>query len=252
MMSDRMRASAESELFSRNLGKWWDRNKRNFPWRNTFDPYHVMVAEVLLHRTRANQVIPVYQDLVSRFPTVKSLSLAALDDVKRIIHPLGLHWRTNLLYEAVGKVMNQHNGRIPSGKRELESLPGVGHYIASAIRCFAYGYPEVLLDTNIVRILGKFFGIEVTSSSRRSKYIHKLCRNLLDVEQPRAFNWAMLDLGALVCKPKHPLCGSCPVGVRCSYKKTYPATPSPPPQSSQRHARAHSAVYIINTRARKE
>ncbi len=203
--------------FDRKLLGWWKRNKRTYPWRNTSDPYKVITSEVLLHRTKADNVHPVYVAFIKKYPTLKDAVNASPEELSRAIHRLGLRWRAKLLYAMTAKIMDEYGGKIPSGDDDLKSLPGVGDYIASAVRCFAFGYPEVLLDTNTVRILGRIFGLRTADGSRRSGFFMERYRFILDKEHPREFNYAMIDLGALVCAPRKPLCGVCPVNKMCSY-----------------------------------
>lgn len=217
-VSHKMGKPTSFEDFAENLSRWWKNNKREFPWRKTRQPYKILVSEILLHRTRADQVAPVYHEFLKRFPTIIALSKASIEDVKEILHSLGLSWRTELLHKMALLVIRKHEGEIPSRKEELEALPGVGHYIAAAVRCFCYGCPEVLLDTNTVRILGRIFGIEKTDSSRRSKQFRELYGSLIDQEYPRDFNYAMIDLGALVCRPRKPACNICPLAAFCTYR----------------------------------
>ena len=204
----------------RNLLEWWYKNGRRFPWRNTTNPYHILISEILLHRTRADQARKVYDELIRRFPTVQDLALSDPEEVMRILYPLGLHWRGRLLLKMAREIYQKYSGKIPSSPSELESLPGVGKYIASAVRCFAFNEPVPLLDTNTLRILGRLFGIKVTDSSRRKKYFLKLYTDLMDKRHPREFNYAMIDLGALVCTPKNPRCGECPLLSHCKYGTT--------------------------------
>ncbi len=203
--------------FRQKLLEWWRENQRVFPWRTTTDPYRILVSEVLLHRTRAGQVATLYQEFFGRFPTIADLAESPLDDVKRLLQSLGLRWRTELLHRMAAEIMEKHGGRIPSQREVLESLPGVSHYIASAVRCFAFGFPEVLLDTNTVRILGRVFGLRVTEGSRRSRRFRELYGSLLDRERPREFNYAMIDLGALVCTARNPRHSVCPFLKICKY-----------------------------------
>lgn len=207
------------DKFHRDLLNWWRRNGRKFPWRNTNNPYHILISEILLHRTRADQARSVYERLISRFPTVQDLALSDPEEIKRILYPLGLHWRSTLLLKMSREIYQKYSGVIPSSSRELESLPGVGSYIASAVKCFAFGEPVPLLDTNTLRILGRFFGIRVTDSSRRTEKFRKLYQSLMDAEHPREFNYAMIDLGALICTPKNPRCSECPLKNQCNYNR---------------------------------
>ncbi len=216
-MGSGMVTQIDFRRFSHELLNWWENNRREFAWRNTRDPYHILVSEILLHRTRAEQVVPAYREFIKRFPTIEHLSRAGRSDVQRILHSLGLHWRTELLYEMAGEIVRKRGGSIPSSTEELESLPGISHYIAAAVRSFAFGRSDVLLDTNTVRILGRVFGIKVTDNSRRSKHFRQLYESLIDTEHPREFNYAMIDLGALVCTPREPSCDICPVNNMCMY-----------------------------------
>jgi A/G-specific adenine glycosylase len=205
------------QLFRDGIIQWWEENKRDFPWRYTRDPYRILAAEVLLHRTRADQVAPVYQSFLDRFPSVNELALASSEEIRNEIKTLGLFWRIDLMREMAQELVSRFDGNIPSEKDELESLPGVSHYIATAVRCFAYRYPDAILDTNTVRICGRFLGIPVTDGSRRSKKFRGILEKLVDPEHPRSFNFAMIDLGALVCKSRNPSCSECPVKQQCFY-----------------------------------
>ena len=207
----------ETLNFSSKLLTWWDSNGRRFLWRETDDLYAIFLSEILLHRTRAEQVLPVYVRFIEEFPTLDDLSNAELDLVTHILQPIGLRWRTTLLVKAVKLMVSKHAGKIPSKMTDLKSLPGVSDYIASAISCFGYGNPEVLLDTNIVRVLGRLFNQKVTDSSRRSARFSKLANELLDRTHPKEFNYAMIDLAALICKPRRPHCDICPVKCCCLF-----------------------------------
>jgi A/G-specific adenine glycosylase len=212
-----MALQLDAEKFRESLLKWWKENGRNFPWRNTRNPYHILISEILLHRTRANQVVPVYKKFIKAFPTVQDLANANPEDVRRILRPLGLFWRNELISRMAHMIMTKFHGEIPYAKEDLEALPGVSHYIAAAVRCFSWSEAEPLLDTNTIRILGRIFGVRVTDASRRNKRFRQLYHNLIDTKHPREFNYAMLDLGALICTPKNPRCTVCPVNPQCTY-----------------------------------
>jgi A/G-specific adenine glycosylase len=201
----------------RKLLAWGRANRREFPWRESSDPYKVFVAEVLLHRTRADQVVPLYQAAVKQYPTVAALAAADRDAVHRLLHSGGLRWRIDGLLEAVRQIEHRFEGVIPQGRAELETLPGVGHYIATAVRCFAYEQPDAIVDTNTVRVVARLYGQEIKDNLRRNKTFRMLIENLLDDDQAKDFNYALLDLAALVCTPKEPECGECPVVEFCEY-----------------------------------
>lgn len=207
------------KVFREKLIQWWKHNRRSFPWRNSSNPYDILIAEILLHRTKADQVTPIYQNFLKQFSSFAAIASAPQSEVIEMLFPLGLRWRSEGLYQMALEIVEKHNGKVPEDRDNLESLPGVSHYIASAVRCFAFGSPEVLLDTNTVRIIGRLFGIPVTDGSRRSKRFRELLQSLLDPNQPGKFNLAMIDLGALVCRPNQPLCNLCPINEVCNYAR---------------------------------
>lgn len=204
------------ELHERLL-VWWTENQRDYPWRKTSNPYHVLVAEVLLHRTRADQVVPLYTRLIERYPTVQDLSKARLEDVRALLASAGLVWRVDLLLQCASEIESRFGGRVPESSEELQSLPGVGHYIASAVRCFAYGHSDAVVDTNTVRIASRLLGFATTDASRRSPAVRKIIQDLLDPARARELNFAMLDFGALVCRSGRPQCSLCPLLHMCTY-----------------------------------
>lgn len=203
--------------FSVNLLTWWKVNKRNFPWRETSDPYRILIAEVLLHRTRAAQVSPVYEKVVSHYHDINELASAKPQEIILMLNPLGLKWRARLMIEMARTISTQFSGKIPLERDELEALPGISHYIAAALRSFALNLPESILDTNTVRIVSRVFGVNVTDASRRNKKFQMMYESLMNEKRPREFNFAMLDLAALVCKSARPLCAECPVRSMCEY-----------------------------------
>jgi A/G-specific adenine glycosylase len=177
----------------------------------------VLIGEILLHSTRASQVVPIYNKFLRKYPTISALAKASFSDVTEILRPLGLLWRAEALYNMNQEIVTKFKGNIPVEKDDLMSLPGISSYIASAVRCFAFDRPEVLLDTNTVRIIGRVFGIKVTDISRRSKNFRVFYESILPKKNFRDFNYAMLDLGALVCIPSEPLCSICPISQQCVY-----------------------------------
>lgn len=205
----------------RNLIAWWRANGRSLPWRGTRQPYRVLMAEVMLQRTRAEQVAPLFQQFVRTFPSWRHVAALPLGELRRILRPIGLRWRITMIHRMAKEIATRFGGRTPRGRSELESLPGVGHYKASAVRCFAYGHPEVLLDTNTVRVLSRIRGLRRSDASRRSKLYRDELSRLLDRRCPREFNFAMLDLAALVCHPSNPDCERCPVWKQCAYGTRY-------------------------------
>ncbi len=213
----RLAKIGEAKSIRNALHRWWKEHGRPFPWRESSDPYRVLVAELLLHRTQAKQVVEVYHRFVDQYPTVESLANADPASVVALTRPLGLRWRSALLVAMAQNIVEEHHGRVPSDPSALKELPGVSDYIAGAVRCFAWGHPEPILDTNIVRITGRLVGISTRDNSRRDPMFRALAAQLVDTRHPRESNWALLDLGAQVCRPAHPRCRVCPLRGFCAY-----------------------------------
>ncbi len=165
-------------------------------------------------------MIPVYENFLQCYPELSALANAGKEDLQNSLYSLGLRWRIDLLYETVQILQYRFAGKIPHDQQSLLTLPGVSQYIAAAVRCFAWNEPEVLLDTNTVRITGRLLGWEVKDSSRRSAHFRQALETLLDREHPRDFNYALLDLAHLLClKRQPPLCGECPLKIWCDYPR---------------------------------
>ena len=209
------------------LLSWWKHNQRSFPWRETRNPWHILLAEVLLHRTRADQVVPVYRIALERFPDPETLMKAPPGELEGVLYSLGLHWRVPLLREMARQIVQEYGGKIPKEREALKSLAGVSDYIAGAVRCFAFGLPDPILDTNTVRVLGRLWGMPVSDSSRRSRSFRCLMEAFVDCPDPRSSAFALLDLAALICRPTNPKCGECPLINLCQFGRTYGAKRAP-------------------------
>lgn len=205
-------------VFHRTLTAWGQEHFRPFPWRKMEDPYRILMAEVMLHRTQASQVVPVYEHFIEIYPDAASLAQASSEDLHALLFPLGLRWRVDLIWTMAAEIADRFKGQIPKEKGELLSLPGVSNYIASAVRCFAWNLREPLIDTNTVRVIGRLFGLEIKDSSRRNRRFRELITALVDPEHPQAYNYALLDLAHLIChKRRAPECLRCPVRTHCVY-----------------------------------
>lgn len=205
-------------VFRQTLIAWGQEHFRSFPWRKMEDPYRILMAEVMLHRTQAPQVVPVYERFIEIYPDAASLARASSEDLHALLFPLGLRWRVDLIWTMAAEIADRFEGQIPKEKGDLLSLPGVSDYITSAVRCFAWNLPEPLIDTNTVRVIGRLFGLEIKDSSRRNRHFRELIAALVDPEYPRAYNYALLDLAHLIChKRRTPECSRCPVQAYCVY-----------------------------------
>ena len=208
---------ADSDTFRRQLLAWHARAGRKFPWRTrSASAWKVLMAEVCLHRTRASQVLPIYRELVKVAPTPAAMVENA-SEVRRLIRPLGLHWRGRNMINLARTLVRKHEGEVPRSEEQLKSLPGVGEYVARAVISFAWKRPAVILDTNTRRIVGRV-------RTREKPHIWQTRLDLYELAGRKgpdaAFNYALLDLGALICRPRKPLCGECPVRDLCSSSET--------------------------------
>lgn len=210
----------DAVAFREALIVWGRKHFCSYPWRLTEDPYLILIAEVMLHRTQAPQVVPVYERFIKRYSDVPTLAQATKEELHDTLYSLGLRWRVDLIHDMTGELMTYFGGRVPEGKEELLSLPGVSDYIASAVRCFAWNHPEPLVDTNTVRVAGRVFGLDIKDSSRRNQRFRNLIAALVDPQEPRAYNYAILDLAEQVCHGnKEPDHEKCPVLAWCAYGK---------------------------------
>ncbi len=208
---------------ARELLKWFDNHKRSFPWRKTFDtpnPYIILFTEIMLQRTKADQVVPVYSEFVKRYPTFQALASAPEDEVVSLFSRLGLTWRARNVIKLIRMLEDRYGGEIPRDISELRKLPAVGDYVAKAVSCYAFGDSLAPVDTNVVRVISRLFGLSVRSdSARRSKRISELTKSLIPKGQPQYLNLSVLDFAAEVCKPQ-PLCQVCPLRKYCDYYRT--------------------------------
>lgn len=198
----------------RRLLIWWGNNARQFPWRAESDPYSVLVAEIMLRRTQAKQVAPIYSRFLAAFPDARSLSIAGPERIRRLLRPLGLRWRA----EDMVRLARAFRGlvlRRNEFPEDLAALPGVGPYVEAAVRCFSEGRAVAVVDTNSARVAARLFGIRSRGEPRRSPAIRAALQRLVDARRPKDVNWALLDLAATVCRASVPVCSCCPLDRVC-------------------------------------
>lgn len=176
-----------------------------------------MIAEFMLQRTKADQVLPVYEKFLEKYPDIISLSKAKLSTVSKFTKNLGIHWRAKNFIAASKFILKKYNGRFPNTRNELLEIPGVGEYVAGAIQAVCYNNTEFVIDSNIARFINRFYGLNMTAEIRRKKIIIEYARKLFKVENQRKFLFAILDFTALICKPINPLCHNCPLRNKCRY-----------------------------------
>lgn len=217
-------ASWDTLEFQLCLLGWFESWGRGFPWRDTRDPFAIIVAEKLLQQTRVrDDVVFAYQTILTAYPTPEALSSANVADLEEMVRPLGLKYRAAELKTMAIDLVNNHEGRVPDDLQQLLNLTGVGSYSARAVLSFAYGADMPVVDTNVARILYRVFAIQgdMPANPARKKSLIELAGSILPDGHSREFNFALLDLGALVCVARSPNCLSCPVAKLCVYGERF-------------------------------
>jgi A/G-specific adenine glycosylase len=205
----------------RELVGWYLDNYRVLPWRKTDDPYRIWVSEVMLQQTQVNTVLPYYRKFLKRFPTVRHLAQAQLQKVLKTWEGLGYYARARNLYHAAGIVQREFNSIIPADWDQFRKLPGVGDYIAAAVLSIAFDQPYAVVDGNVKRVLARLqcIGVPVNHTGS-TKTFKAAAENLKDTRRPGTYNQALMELGALICKPRAPLCDTCPLKLFCEAYQT--------------------------------
>jgi A/G-specific adenine glycosylase len=208
--------------FRRRLTAWFRAAGRDLPWRRTRDAYAIVVSEFMLQQTQVSRVLDYYPRFLKRYPTVGHLARARPAAVRESWDGLGYYRRAANLHAMARVVVREYGGELPSDVAELRKLPGIGQYTAGAVACFAYERAEATVDTNVGRVLERFFGYRrPKTGDRKSK--GRALQELAMAIQPRngaaawTFNQALMELGALICTARKPSCGSCPVQEQCAW-----------------------------------
>lgn len=206
--------------FGAALLSWHDKHPRDLPWVGNRDPYKVWLSEVILQQTRVAQGMPYYHRFVESFPTLKSLAEADEDRVMKLWEGLGYYSRARNLHDCAKTIWYKYSGRFPDNSRELEKLPGIGKYTASAIASFAFREQIAVVDGNVYRVLSRYFAdpMPIDASSSYSYYYDMSSRCMENLPSWR-YNQAIMDLGATVCTARNPLCQACPIATHCQALK---------------------------------
>jgi A/G-specific adenine glycosylase len=200
-------APSSLRSFRIRLLRWFDREKRNLPWRGESDPYRILVSEIMLQQTRVAVVEERYKQFLEQFPNVERLALSREQTVLAAWSGLGYYRRARSLHAAAKQIVQ---GEFPPTSKELANLPGVGRYTAHAVASIAFGEPAAVVDGNVKRVLNRLF-----SRILPDEECWKAAGTLLDARRPGDFNQAMMELGALICLPGQPVCAKCPVASLC-------------------------------------
>ena len=204
-------------FFSSSLLKWNNtKNTRQMPWKGEKDPYKIWISEIILQQTRVQQGLNYYNRFIKEFPDVKSLANAPEKKVYKLWEGLGYYSRCKNLIETAKFIYKNLDGKFPDKYEDILALKGIGNYTASAITSFAYNKPYAVLDGNVFRVLSRFFGIEIPINTTEGKKLYgELSQLLIDKKKPAEYNQAIMDFGAVICKPLLPLCKECPLKRKC-------------------------------------
>jgi A/G-specific adenine glycosylase len=234
--------------FRERLLTWYRRHGRDLPWRNTSDPYHILVSEIMLQQTQVDRVLPKYHEWLDKYPSLEALAAAPEQEVADAWYPLGYNIRPRRLHTIARESVARYGGQLPADEETLLSFKGIGAYTAGAIRSFAFRERAAILDTNVARLLFRVF---VGSGDPRG---HAMRRHLWAVSEalvPRRqvfdFNQALMDLGAMVCVARNPRCLVCPMAKGC---RSYPFTPDGPGTNGPAEDGPAKAGHDLRTRVR--
>lgn len=212
----------ESRYFTKKVVRWFEKNRRDLPWRDTKDPYRIWLSEIILQQTRVNQGLPYYLKFVEVFPTVFDLAAASGQKVLRLWQGLGYYTRARNLHACAKEIVVRYNGVFPKTFDALKTLPGIGDYTAAAIASISFGQPVAVVDGNVFRVLARIFGVDTpinTPAGKRS--FSTLANELVPKINPDVHNQAMMEFGAKFCTPRNPSCEVCTFQADCfAYKNS--------------------------------
>lgn len=195
---------------------WYQRNKRDLPWRKTKDAYLIWLSEIILQQTRVEQGLPYYYRFSEKYPTVSDFAGASEEEILRLWQGLGYYSRGRNMHHTANLVMEEHAGYFPVSYEQLIRLKGIGEYTAAAISSFAGNEPRAVVDGNVFRLLSRYFGIALPVNSAKGKKLFiETAGKLIDHSRPGVYNQAVMEFGALQCRYKNPACGNCPLRVGC-------------------------------------
>jgi len=213
----------DQQRFLQQLTDWYNNNARKLPWRESNDPYHIWISEVMLQQTQVITVIPYYRRFIKRFPSISHLANADMDDLLSQWSGLGYYRRARYLKLAAEIMVKNFHCKLPQTEKELLALTGIGEYTAGAILSIAFNLPYPSLDGNVMRVLSRIFALaEPLTQTKSKKKLHQIAKNLIPAKRSGQFNQALMELGAVICLPKGNLnnCKPCPVKDSCiAYKK---------------------------------
>jgi A/G-specific adenine glycosylase len=229
--------------------RWYERERRELPWRRTRDPYRIWISEIMLQQTRVAAAIPYYERFLERFPNVEALGAAAEEEVLAYWSGLGYYSRARNLLRAAKLIVE--SGGFPRDYESIRKLPGIGDYTAAAIASIAFGLPRAAVDGNVIRVLARLLDERGdTGSAKTRKRLEAAAARLLDRKRPGEFNQALMELGATICLPRDPQCGRCPLAARCQARRRGVERQLPVKRRGVQLVRVAKTLLVIRKRDR--
>jgi len=244
--SVRIQTMKNISKFQKKILGWYQAAKRDLPWRQTKDPYKILVSEIMLQQTQVDTVIPYYHRWLKRFPDFEKLAAAEEAEVLKHWQGLGYYRRAKMLHRNAQQVCAQHAGKLPQDAQTLLSLPGIGRYTAGAVGSIAFGLKVPLLDGNVIRILTRIFAISKNVADKNTlERLWKISKNILPNKNVGDFNQALMELGATVCFPRSPNCANCPVSDLCEGHLSGKAESYPVKSPAQKITKMNEHAFIF-------
>ncbi|MCG8338229.1 MAG: A/G-specific adenine glycosylase [Proteobacteria bacterium] len=232
--------------FHSRILSWYHQNKRDLPWRKTADPYCIWISEIMLQQTQVRTVIPYYNRFLKRFPTIEKLSQATLDDVLKQWEGLGYYSRARNLHVAAQTLAEKNLGQFPDNRNELRKLPGIGDYTSAAIMSIAFNQAVPAVDGNIKRVFARLASLDdPVNATTSNKTFNRMASQIMYHEDPGSYNQALMELGALVCKPQNPDCTKCPVSSHCTAFQNGTVEQFPQVKKRPKTPEYHIAVGVV-------
>lgn len=245
-MNDWELSSRDKSAFRRKLLTWFEREKRDLPWRHNKTPYRIWISEIMLQQTQVATVIDYYKRFMRAFPNIIKLAQADESEVLKLWEGLGYYRRARQLHSAARVVVEQHHGQFPDSFDEVLALPGIGRYTAGAILSISADQPHPILEGNTVRLYSRLMLLEEqTTTSQSQKELWKFAEHLVPRKRAGDVNQALMELGNRVCKPRNPLCTDCAVRLYCRARAEGKQKLIPLPKRPPKYEDIHEAAIVV-------
>lgn len=214
---ERRGLEAQAEGLRAAVLSWFEANGRDFPWRQTSDPFHILVAECLLRQTQATRLVEPYSELTSKYPTANALAKADVGYLRSWFRPLGLVKRADRLIEAARILVKSYEGKVPDDLKALMALPGLGIYSARAVLCLSFGKPYPMVDEASGRVLRRALAVDLEGPAYSDRKLLEMVESILPRTACKEFNLGLIDIAAVYCHQTNPECHECPLATICSF-----------------------------------